>query len=113
MDNLTETYEALASAVRSALGSRGFKVAEEHHHTHAKGSRYILLTSDDQAVCLSWDGEDANFQLECCQRTEDAGLGVWEMICREHFDPLIHGSERTQTIVDVISATLAKKLAAD
>jgi hypothetical protein len=113
MDDVTQTYETLASALRSALGSRGFEVTEEHHHTHAKGSRYILLTNSDQAVCLSWDGENAHFQLECCQRTEDAGLGVWEMICREHFDPLIHGSERTQAIVDVISTTLATKLTAD
>lgn len=110
MDNITQTYETLASALRSALGSRGFEVAEEHHHTHARGSRYILLTSSDQAVCLSWDGENAQFALECCQRTEEAGLGVWDMICREHFDPAIDGAERTQAIVDTISTTLATKL---
>ena len=112
MDNITQTYEALASALRSALGRRGFDVAEEHHHTHATGSRYILLTSSDQAVCLSWDGEESCFQLECCQRTEEEGLGVWEMMCRERFDPAIDGSERTQAIVDAIGAKLATKLAA-
>ena len=111
MDIVTETYQKLAETLQSSLASQGFKTAEEHHHTETAGSRYVVLMNSNQAVCLTWDAEAEMFRLECCQRTEDAHGGVWEMMCQEHFHPRTDGTERTQAIVETVTARLAGKLA--
>ena len=111
MDNVTETYEALATTLRSSLASHGFETVEEHHHTQPAGSRYVVLMSGNQAVCLTWDADNETFRLECCERTEGTHGGVWEMMCHERFNPRTDGPERTQEIIGAITARLADRLA--
>ena len=113
MDNVTETYQKLAETLQASLSSQGFETVEEHHHTQEAGSRYVVLMNSNQAVCLTWDAEEEAFRLECCQRTEDTHGGVWEMMCQERFHPLTDGPERTQTIVEAITAKLAETITND
>jgi hypothetical protein len=113
MDIVTETYQRLTECLQSSLAGHGFEIAEEHHHTQSAGSRYVVLMNSNQAVCLTWDAEEELFRLECCLRTEAADGGVWEMVCQERFHPLIDGPERTQSIVETITANLTDKLPID
>ena len=109
MDNVTETYQKLAEALQSSLVGQGFEIVEEHHHAQPAGSRYVVLMSGNQAVCLTWDAESEAFRLECCERTEGTHGGVWEMMCQEQFNPRTDGPERTREIIEAITARLADK----
>ncbi len=87
MDTVTETYRTLVDAIRQSLSDCGFEATAEHHHSMGAGSKYLLLSREDRAICLKWDAGDRLFVVECCSRTPGSPVGVWEIVCQERFDP--------------------------
>jgi hypothetical protein len=87
MDAVTEAYRILVDAIRESLRDCGFEATAEHHHSVGTGAKYLLLTTEDRAVCLKWDAASKRFVVECCSRRPESPVGVWEVVCEEQFDP--------------------------
>lgn len=110
MDTVTAAYRTLVDAIRESLSDCGFEATAEHHHSMGTGAKYLLLTTEDRAVCLKWDAARKRFVVECCSRRSDAPVGVWEIVCEEQFDPETDGVEDVRLMASRICASVAERV---
>jgi hypothetical protein len=110
MDTVTEAYRTLVDAIRESLSDCGFEATAEHHHSMGTGAKYLLLTTEDRAVCLKWDATHKRFVVECCSRRQGSPVGVWEIVCEEQFDPETDDVEDVRLMADRICSSVREQV---
>lgn len=106
LDEITEAYRQVKSAVNKKLYAKGYETCEEKYNPESFGSRYIVWSNHQHLYRLIWDGKESLFALEYADSLPILPSTAWTKVFFKPYNYKIHGDayldKITQQFFDVV-----------